>query len=63
MNLDIRITSNNAHNYIGRQVLYKSRGVYKINTILYATSTQIGVNNSDLGDNLNFNRRIFLLPL
>ena len=62
MNLNIRLTSENANMYIGRQIIYKTRGLYKINIILEVHEKSIKIENEDLGNNLQLGRKIFVLP-
>ena len=62
MNINIRLTSDNAYMYIGRQIIYKTRGLYKINTILEVYEKSIKVENEDLGNFLQLGRKIFVLP-
>lgn len=63
MNLNIRLTCENASLYIGRQILYKTRGFYKINKILKVFDKSIQVKNGDLYNNLQLvTRKIYVLP-
>ena len=59
----IRLTNTNANQYIGNYVLYKTRNKSKINKILGVSENRnlIYVNNADLNNNLNINRKLYAI--
>ena len=59
----IRLTNTNANQYIGNYVLYKTHGISKIDKILRVSENKnlIYVNNPDLNNNLNINRKLYAI--
>jgi hypothetical protein len=56
-----RLTSQNAHGYIGYEILFKTRGASVVKTILSASNTSVQIDHPDLCNNLAFSRRIYVL--
>ncbi len=57
----IRLTHNNATNYIGFPILFKSRGELIVKKILSVSPTLVTIKHSDLNNCLNIRRRIFVI--
>jgi hypothetical protein len=58
----VRLTRENASEYIGYQVKFKRRGGEEvIRTILYVTNSGVHIEYPELGDNIVFSRRMFVI--
>ena len=57
----IRLTSQNAHNFIGYEILFKTRGKYIVKKIIDTNNVSIKINHPDLNNHLNISRKIFVL--
>ena len=58
----IRLTTENASEYIGYQVKFKRRGGEEvIRTIIYNTESGVRIDYPELGNNIVFSRRIFVI--
>lgn len=58
----IRLTAENASEYIGYQVKFKRRGGEEvIRTIIYNTESGVRIDYPELGNNIVFSRRIFVI--
>jgi len=57
----IRLTHNNATNYIGFPILFKSRGEFIVKKIVSVSPTSITIEHSDLNNCLQFGRKIFVI--
>ncbi len=57
----IRLTHNNATNYIGFPILFKSRGELILKKILSVSPTSVTIEHSDLNNCLQLGRRIFVI--
>ena len=60
MNL-IRLTSENAIQYIGYDIIFKSRGNFIIKKIIDICDKSIKIDHPDLGNHLVFNRKIHVI--
>jgi microsomal dipeptidase-like Zn-dependent dipeptidase len=56
-----RLTPQNAHGYIGYEVLFKSRGASIVKKLISVSKTSVQVDHPDLCNNLAFSRRIYVL--
>ena len=54
----IRLNRENVAQYVGKDVLFKTRGVNTVKTILGYTDNGIKVDHPDLGNNLGFSRNL-----
>lgn len=54
----IRLNRENVAQYVGKDVLFKTRGVNTVKTILGYTDNGIKVDHPDLGNNLVFSRNL-----
>ncbi len=57
----IRLTHNNAINYIGFPILFKSRGEFIVKKIVSVSPTSITIEHSDLNNCLDIRRKIFVI--
>ena len=58
----IRLTQQNAAEYIGYEILFKSRGIYIVKKILGVTNTSVKINHSDLHNTLQIvSRKVYVL--
>jgi hypothetical protein len=57
----VRLTNQNAHNFIGYEILFKTRGEYIVKKIIDANNISIKINHPDLNNQLNMTRKIFVL--
>ena len=57
----IRLTHNNATNYIGFPILFKSRGEFIVKKIVSVSPTSITIEHSDLNNCLDIRRKIFVI--
>lgn len=57
----VRLTKENANNYLGYQIIYKSRHEYKINIIDKIINSGIKIKNIDLNNTLVFSREIYVI--
>ena len=58
----VRLTSRNAHNYIGKNILFKTRDQFIVKRILGATKTCVRIDHPDLNNCLEtISRRIFVI--
>jgi len=57
----VRLTKENANNYLGYQIIYKSRYEYKINIIDKIINSGIKIKNIDLNNTLVFSREIYVI--
>tara|TARA_Y100000022_G_scaffold183793_1_gene178280 strand:+ start:517 stop:705 length:189 start_codon:yes stop_codon:yes gene_type:complete len=62
MNL-VRLTKENANNYIGCEILFKTKGEHIVKKILSVNNNGIKIDYQNLQNQLNFNRKIFVLNL
>ena len=62
MNL-VRLTKENANNYIGSEILFKTKGEHIVKKILSVNNNGIKIDYQNLQNQLNFNRKIFVLNL
>jgi hypothetical protein len=56
-----RLTPQNAHGYIGYEVLFKSRGASIVKKLISVSKTSVQVDHPDLCNNITFSRRIYVL--
>ena len=63
MNMElIRLTQQNAAEYIGYEILFKSRGIHIVKKILGVTNTSVKINHSDLHNQLQIvSRKVYVL--
>jgi len=56
-----RLTPQNAHGYIGYEVLFKTRGASVVKNIISVSKSSVQVDHPDLCNNITFSRRIYVL--
>ena len=54
----LRLTSQNAHKYIGYQILFKTRGNYVVKKILKVNNSCVVIDHADLNNQLQLSRKI-----
>ena len=61
----VRLTRQNASEYIGYEILFKSRGIHIVKRILSVNinNTSVGIDHPDLHNRLDISRRIHVLHL
>ena len=60
----MRVTSNNVHNCIGKQIIFKTRNEYIIKKVIGASESgkSLKINHEDLDDNINVDgRQIYVI--
>jgi len=57
----VRLTTHNAPNFIGYEILFKTRGEYMVKKIIDTNNNSIKINHPDLNNQLNLSRKIFVL--
>ena len=57
----VRLTHQNAHEYIGYEILFKTRGIHIVKRILGVNSTSIKIEHHDLHNQIVFGRKVFVL--
>jgi len=57
----VRLTSENASRYIGKQIQFTSRGKLQTKTILRVTPTSVRIDHPDLNNNVHFGRKIMVI--
>ena len=57
----IRLTIQNASKYIGREILFKTRGSNIIKIILGVTDTSVKIDHPDLNNHITLSRKIHVL--
>ncbi len=61
MNL-IRLTPENASNYIGYEILFKSRGIHIVKKIISVSRTSVRIDHPDLHNSLQIiSRKVYVL--
>ena len=60
MNL-VRLTMENAHEYIGHEIVFKSRGILIKKRILGVTDTAVKIDHPDLNNLLVVSRKVHVL--
>ena len=60
MNL-VRLTMENAYEYIGREIVFKSRGILIKKRILGVTDTAVKIDHPDLNNLLVVSRKVHVL--
>lgn len=57
----IRLTQQNAHKYIGYEILFKTREEHIVKGILKVNKSSIKIDHHNLSNNLNINREIHVI--
>ena len=60
MNLT-KLTKENAREFIGKQILFKTRGEYIIKKIISVSPTSVKIDHKDLKNSLQLSREIFVI--
>ena len=60
MNL-VRLTTDNAQSYIGKQIQFTSRGRLHTKTIISVSPTTVRIDHPDLGNSLDISRKIMVI--
>ena len=53
----VRLTTDNAQSYIGKQIQFTSRGRLHTKTIISVSPTYVRIDHPDLGNNLEYKTR------
>ena len=57
----VRLTTDNAQSYIGKQIQFTSRGRLHTKTILSVSPTTVRIDHPDLGNSLDIYRKIMVI--
>ena len=57
----VRLTTDNAPSYIGKQIQFTSRGRLHTKTILSVSPTTVRIDHPDLGNSLDISRKIMVI--
>jgi len=57
----VRLTTDNAPSYIGKQIQFTSRGRLHTKTIISVSPTTVRIDHPDLGNSLDISRKIMVI--
>ena len=57
----VRLTTDNAQSYIGKQIQFTSRGRLHTKTIISVSPTTVRIDHPDLGNSLDIYRKIMVI--
>ena len=57
----VRLTTDNAQSYIGKQIQFTSRGRLHTKTIISVSPTYVRIDHPDLGNSLDIYRKIMVI--